>query len=80
MADRCRNLGFFTRVKTALEDEKVWDRQEYFCITALDLLFELRVLLAGALYQLAKADQLLSFVFWHEMSSAEAPGFLEASD
>ena len=78
MANRCRNLSFFPCVKTALEDKKVRDCQEYLCIAALYLLFELRVLLAGALDQLAKADQLLPLVLRHKMSTAEAPGFLEA--
>lgn len=43
------------------------------------MLFELRVFLTSALYELTEADKLLALIFGHEMRASQAPSLLEAS-
>ena len=78
MTDRCGYLSLLAGVKTALQDEEVRYRQENLGVAALDLLPKLLMLLACALYKLAEADELLSFVPWHEMCPTETPCLLKS--
>ena len=78
MTDRSGYLSLLADVETALQDEKVRYRQENLGVAALDLLPKLLMLLACALYKLAEADELLSFVSWDEMCSTETPCLLKS--
>ena len=78
MTDRCGYLSLLASVKTALQDEEIRYRQENFSVAALDLLSKLFMLLACALYKLAEADELLSFVSGYEVCSAETPCLLKS--
>ena len=79
MTDRSSYLSLLASVKTALQDEEIRYRQENLSIAALDLLPKLFMLLACALDELAKADELLPFVPRHKMCSPETPSLLKSS-
>ena len=79
MTDRSSYLSLLASVKTALQDEEIRYRQENLSIAALDLLPKLFMLLACALDELAKADELLPFVPRHKMSPPETPSLLKSS-
>ena len=79
MTDRSSYLSLLASVKTALQDEEIRYRQENLSIAALDLLPKLFMLLACALDELAKADELLPFVPRHKMCPPETPGLLKSS-
>jgi len=78
--DCCRDLGFFPSVEATLQHQHVRDREKDLGVTALHLLFELRVLLARAFDQLTKADQLLALITGDKVCAPETPSLLKASD
>ena len=76
--DSSGDLGFLARIQTTFQHQHIWDGYEDLCITAIDLFLEKWVLLTSAMDHLAKADELLSLIPWHQVSPAQAPGFLKS--
>ena len=76
--DGSGDLGLLAQVEAALQNQHVGDRDEDFCVAAIDLFLEHGVLLACAFDHLTETDELLSFIPWDKVGPAEAPCLLKS--